>query len=377
MKSIFIFVAFVFASALLYSQAANTAPTGVTKGSVTGTVYCDNTHTVARFARVVLVPYKTDDKTQKVSFGFSGFTGSTDAYGNFSLPDVPEGEYLALTRQNGYISEQILWNQSTVDAADTSKRPGVPITVMAGRETRVTLTSHLGASLGGRVRYDDGGYAVGIALSLLRKNSQEKWEEYNLQSSLGRFGNRSGEVTDSLGRYYLSGLPEGEYQIVASLPDQVVLPQTTSVLTHPSIRGDLARSSSNPANSLKVYYGNTFHQKQAQTIKVSDVDHPEGLDIVINMKDLHSIRGVLPTLKGVTFTTCYADLTETGESLAARDFSIEKSGEFAIALVPAGEYDFAVDCMPEETSGKRRSRIRFKQHISLQADIDNLSFTTK
>jgi hypothetical protein len=135
-------------------------------GTITGRVYCQDTQLPARFA-VALIPIP--DLTGKPSV--PEITGRAEAKtnldGEYTLANIPIGEYFVVAEMQGYVSPVWQFNEGDLQrqtAATTKNLSALLPTVHIdpGKTSHMDLALERGASMSGTVSYDDGAPGIGI-----------------------------------------------------------------------------------------------------------------------------------------------------------------------------------------------------------------------
>ena len=295
-----------------------------TKGSVSGIVLCADTGKPARFAAVSLLPAPAKDAKPGESAAISAEEcGQTSLDGSFHLEAVEPGQYYAFASQEGYfnperaidlnrVNAKTSDNDQALELLDQWKDQLVLVTVRAHHATALNLSIHRAAEINGAVTFDDGPPAIGMRFRVLRKTAPKAW------SSVGftLFGDWAiSSVTDSHGRYALTGLPAGEYIVCALMPVET------------------------ESAAPQICLGNTLRRKNATTVKVADGDIAEGQDMVIPLTGLHNLSGkVDAAADGHPPTQATIHLLYADDREEARKTAMLKDGSFSFPYVAAEKY---------------------------------------
>jgi hypothetical protein len=303
-------------TALLFIMLAGCgyAQTQSGTGGLVGQVFCSDTQKPARFALVSLVPDVTEEGVNRRSYGSS--SASTAADGTFSMKDVLPGVYDVQVLMPGYIQpirQLNLFTDSDSDLRQRLLRMLTKVKIDAGQTANATVTAYRGADLSGTVNYDDGTPAAGITVSALMAIPVAGSDtSTSANTNLRAVGSNS--QTDDRGRFHLSGLSDGSYTVQA-LP-----------------RG---------GGLFPVYLGNTIDRAKAALVTAKAGDERTGMDLQMDITDLHRVRGVLMSpdnhaLANVNVTLTLAD-SPTGQLSATTG----PDGSFSFATVPDGKFTVA------------------------------------
>jgi hypothetical protein len=311
------------------------APTG----SVSGHVFCADTHTPCRFASVTIeaVPQVKGDAPNTLTSKPRNYSTSTDLEGAFQITGVVPGDYYALARLTGYFlpydlavsefSENSPLRAKAIDAVLPK------ITVNAGLTTTSVLNLSSGASLSGTVRFDDGGVAPFLRLHLYRQDGSGKWKLY-----LNRSGDPAlaplglGTHTDGRGRFSELGLPQGVYCIQIMLPE--VSNVSNTITGKPSVTYTITTG-----DALRVYNGDKYRLRDATPIELHDGEDRSGIDINIPTSSLHSIQGaIVAKADGHNLTEGEVRLLDPSDRTMLRETRIQPDGTFSFHYLVKGSY---------------------------------------
>ncbi len=281
--------------ALAAQQAAPVGPAAADAetGTVTGHVTCGDTRGPARMASVVLQPVvdlnspALGPETRNSKSEPTTIAVGTMLDGSFRIPNVAVGDYYVIAEKLGYLSPLSVFsrddlNHPTVQTKVLIAELLTTVTVVANRTSTAEVSLVRGATIGGAVRFDDGGPYASAEVSLMRKDATGKWVAFrtHLMASMSFV-----DSTDDRGRFRLVGLPPGEYLLRTKVDIHDV--QTTYVFRTSGASG------ARPGFTLDVYYGDVVRQRDAKTVKVVDGEQSDGNDIEIPLSKLHSVSGFL------------------------------------------------------------------------------------
>jgi hypothetical protein len=314
-------------------------------GQVTGQVLCQDSGLPARFATVQLVSEKSQQnplpdptkmgnnpdlaklmaKAMAAAMKGSNLSTVTGMDGSFSLDKVPPGTYYLIAQLPGYRSAISALSQSERMKADADILAAVgnmaqKIVVAGGASTSVNLSLELGATISGKVSYDDGSPAPSVTPTLLILQKSGKWKE--LQVSMLPV------VTDDRGQFRFFGLPAGKYAVKATLPVSQPVAGLGSVSVHMNL-----------ADALVVYHSGVLREKDIKPIELGDGDHKDGIEVVFPINGLHSISGtVVAKFDKHPVNSGTIQLLDPETKAAVRTGEIIEDGTFKLGYVPEGSY---------------------------------------
>ncbi len=339
----------LFIVLLALAPAARSQQTQAT-GSVTGHVFCADTHLPARLASVYLLSVVNPNTTPvKVStLEDQSHEAATNVLqtvldGSFTIPNVHPGNYYVIAEQPGYLSPLAQLSREALNHPDKTTLALMaqlltPVTVAANKLSSVQVSMPKGAGVSGVVRFDDGSPSVGTTISLLHQDTAGKWVSFH-DSLL-----HSGANTDDRGAFRISGLPAGKYLVKASLSMQNI--------TTDEMFGGGSGMSSYTGYSLSLFSGNATRPRDAKPFTLSSGEDLTLPDFEIPLAKLHTVTGTL--LVGETgvaansgkVTLLYPDdKTEFTSTTVSKD-----DNAFHFLYVPEGNY------LLEITSAKQVSR---------------------
>ncbi|MGO4211421.1 hypothetical protein AB4Y89_07595 [Terriglobus sp. 2YAB30_2] len=306
-------------------------------GSVTGHIFCADTHAPARFARVSLVRLRdTENLERQIGVMFSSFGGpaTTDMEGAFAIPHVAPGTYALQVDLAGYLDPT-----SVVDMQDWMKpdpqvqanlRSALPTVTIRGAET-ASLDASLerGATLSGKVLFDDGSVASGIAMQLMDAPAVVG---PGGSTARHRAGLHRSYFTDDQGNFRISSIPPGDYVAAAAIQIQRMVPLSTG------------RSAfQNVGSSQTIYAPGSFRKKNANIIKVSGTDEKSGITITIPTRGMHFVAGtVIQQENGMPVTGGNVQMVDEDDPTFMLNGQIAPDGSFRIDFVTPGQYTLRV-----------------------------------
>jgi hypothetical protein len=346
---------------------------------VTGHVNCSDTHTPCRFASVILQPAQTVDHAEAVGLNklaesdwkaldSSSYSAATGIDGSFQINGVAPGDYYVHSVFVGYLDPYNLALTGALDSPAQSLeaiKKNVPrVTVAAGKITSADLTLVRGASLGGTIRFDDGGFAYLAAIRLYRKDSVGNWNKYG-DSRIGGIRFDRTWNTDDRGHFAVEGLVPGTYTVEATLPEPANLGGLGVGL---AIGG---------TNSLSVYNGDKSKLKDAVPIELTEGEDRSDVDITIPTTALHSLEGtVTANPDGRLVTKGTVRLLDPEDKTVLREVNLNKDGSFKFNLVLSGSYIVQVAAQAEGSVRQAASQYKtLTAPLPVESDISDLNYT--
>jgi hypothetical protein len=280
-------------------------------GTLIGHVICSDTNGPARFAKVWLVsvaPSKTSAEEP----------ATADADGIYFFKAVPSGTYYVHAQMSGYADPITLFNSADFASTDPAihaliAKAAPSITINDTEAARMDLRIDRGASISGRILYDDGAPAQNWAVFAQRPPKDSHRSEPALSNV------RSG--TDDLGYFRLSGLPAGEYILIASYQDSMLHGLNAGTMRQDHI-------------AIVVFSGSTSFASKAQTIAVGPGDARTGVDITVPLNNLHRIKGQVLAKSDSRPATYGTVMLFTDESTIVSSAAILADGSFTLDFVP-------------------------------------------
>jgi len=317
-------------------------------GHVTGRIFCHDTGEPARFAGVQLLAEKpakqpTPDLSslgKNADFGklmatalSSAMKGSnlstvTSLDGTFSLEKVPAGTYYVIPQFAGYLSPASGYSQKERMKPDDAMLAAVESTaqkIVVGPDQSVSVIVELerGATLSGRVTYDDGSPAAGVATVLMVRQKDGKWKD------LGSVGVMPA-ATDDVGRFRFSGILAGQYAVKATLPvAQAVVGIGPNAISMHMNTGDM----------LTVYSGGAMREKDVKPIELTAGTQRDDVEVIFPLNGLHTISGsVVAKSDNHSLNAGIVELDDPETKAQVRMAMIAQDGTFQFNYVPDGTY---------------------------------------
>jgi hypothetical protein len=338
-------------------------------GSVTGHVYCADTNTPARMARVRLESAKegSGGNPQSTSDLPVGGIVQTALDGSFLIPNVPPGSYYVSATLSGYLSPR-LGHEDEDDAlppAPAGKLPlsDLKIAVQTDQAASIDIRLERGAAVSGTVRFDDGSPAVGVHVGpvhIVRSATKSSYSD--------DFGVQGDVVTNDLGHYRISGMHGGRYAVEALLSHLDVVPKAN----HDSAFSDMLRS------VLVVYSGDATRKSAAASFTLSPGQERTGEDITIPLSKLHTVSGVVTAARdGHPINAGNLALMSPEDKELVADAEISTDGTFQIEAVPEGSYILRIlDAHDTMKGSGDKTTYRYgdlEQSLKIESDVPNLA----
>lgn len=245
--------------------------------------------------------------------------------GSFSLDKVPPGTYYLIAQLPGYRSPLSGLSQTERMKADAEILVAVEstaqkIVVVGGASTSVNLSLEPGATLSGKVSYDDGSPAPSVTPTLLMLQKDGKWKELQV-STLP-------VATDDRGQFRFFGLPAGKYAVKATLPVSQPVAGLGTISVH-----------MNREDALVVYHSGVLREKDIKAIELGDGDHRDGIEVIFPVNGLHSLSGtVTAKVDKHAVNSGTIQLQDPDTKASVRTGLVGDDGTFKLSYVPEGSY---------------------------------------
>lgn len=317
-------------------------------GAVTGKVLCTDTNDPARMAKVHLEAVKASEIEKKRAKAENGPTSTeqvtiaTDLNGEFVFPKVAPGDYYVDVEMVGYLSTRAMFTAK--EMADTTPemqrmiaRALHRIRVEGGRTEHVEIGLERGGAVSGTVLFDDGSPASGLAVKILKKQPNSKWEELKLPVS----GFMRGTLTDDRGQFRVAALPADTYMLEVDMALQ------DEKRTTMSSAGEHFSEMTTATNRFELpFFGRgATRQSEAATFTLGAGQELTGEDVTVPLAKLHRVTGIVVAKKdGHKVNAGKLELTyrDDGKQLATAGVSRE-DGLFRFEFVPEGDYILKVE----------------------------------
>jgi len=313
------------------------------RSAVTGRVLCGDTGLPARFAVVQLLPVRNVPEPSSTSQNFSSglqkameghaVTALTRIDGSFRLENVTPGVYYVIPQLAGYLTPLVAqFSLEELASLDDESRRTVEssvekIAIEPGHTQHIDLKIIRGGALSGQITYDDGAPAENVITQLFLREKSGTWKPVMVNQY--RIGIVAG-ATDDQGHYRYSGLPAGEYGVMATLPTtQVsVLPGTSSAAVQVHLN-----------DALQVYSGNVYHQREMKGFSLGPGEDQSGADIIFPISSLFSLAGhILAGRDHHAIATGIVVLRDPVDHSDLRTAFLALDGAFSFNYLPSGSY---------------------------------------
>jgi hypothetical protein len=342
-------------------------------GTVTGRVIAQDTQQPARFAQVSL---QGVEPTEGAARGARQVFLRTDVEGNFTATNVEPGDYYVTASATGYISERNLLQAKVSAGADPAALLAqVPVVhVTAGGSSAITVNIERGGSLAGRVQWEDGSPASGLAMSAVSPNTAPQSDSFSPRVQMfpgaGGLGNYAG--IDDRGAFRISGLPSGDYLLRIEIQ-----PQMQQIGNARSFQ---------IFSPIVVYAPGVFRKTDAKPVSLKAGDERDDVRMVIDLRSLHTVSGtVLSSNPSQAVASGRVLLTDSIDPSLQVACSIQPDGSFTLRYVPAGNYTLRVEGASTNAStfrivnGNAGSSVSFQAFQQAQivgdTDISGLALT--
>jgi hypothetical protein len=338
-------------------------PPAVT-GSVTGSVYDEETRLPLRFAEINLVPIPSKpDETPTSSQPAVGnaqqqrkrsvqrVEGTSDIDGNFRLA-VPEGDYLVAALKPGYITPGAAAAMDFSLSEDQLKNLTASLSqvhVGAGGTANVSLPLHRGAVITGRMQFADGSPAIGVPVGCEAIDSYERLESAMRPENRGKVASPLLEALRSLASQRRSSQnpttdDQGRYRIFGLSPGQCVV--STIFMDHGPGRVVMNDGSTPSSGHLQhmypevlgVYAPAAFRRKDAKVFDIRGDEQITDADLTIDPNGMHTLRGKVLAADDHRAPQATVRLKEEGGKEAPRLVELQDDGTFQISYLPSGRY---------------------------------------
>lgn len=322
------------AAAPTHAQPQNNAPSfqvidppqlqvPLTGYPVLGRMTCADTQRAARFAQVTLISANGNGNG-----GGRRFSARTDLDGNFTIPNVPSGDYYVTGALPGYVNQarqvQTVLNAGT----DPAALSGVPLVHVSAGGGSAALSLQRGGTLAGTVQWDDGTPAAGVSVAAQSATASSATST-DPARAFGNFalGGNAGAQTDDRGRFRLSGLAPGSYYLHATV--QAPAPVRSDDRGFPRTL------------SLSVYAPDKIRRTDATPVTIGSGEERPDVNLVIGLAGMHTVSGTV-SASAAQVRSGSVNLSDQTDPTLARNVAIASDGSFTIPYVPPGTYTLRI-----------------------------------
>jgi len=225
------------------------------------------------------------------------YSSTVGADGTYTFTKVKPGTYYVHATVPGYIDPLTAFTSEELTSDDPAVRQRIaaiatPVTITGNEDVHADLRLERGASITGRVLYDDGTPAAGWTVRIVH-NSPGVGIAPLLPGGFDASDvdlSHPSEIssTDDTGRFRIAGLATGDYIVQARLVASSLGTSGFNPITMGSGSNALA---ARMGLRLTVYSGNALRLADAKPISVRTGDDRSGVDIIMPLRTLHSISG--------------------------------------------------------------------------------------
>lgn len=309
------------------------APSTQETGTIQGHVYGADTNAPIRAAALILKiaqPGKALNAGDVTDFSAVVAVGSSHLDGSFSFIRLKPGRYYLMASALGYLTPvpEEETKAVTPDVSLTKKNDPAtsrnPLLIDLGPAQTVQADFQLerGASIEGRILYDDGSPMTSTVVKALRKALDGSWKEF--------FNGIGLTTTDDLGRYRIAGLQPGEYVVGAD----------AMITTDSVFKADQMEPERSSMTHFHVYSGNVFDEKDATSFKLTRGEERYGEDLIFRASALHNVAGIVVAQQdGHPLPDAHVELDAATDGRAVDSVNVlNSSGVFRLEFVPEGRY---------------------------------------
>ena len=311
-------------------------------GRVIGHVYCIDTNGPARLASVTLQPVPARKAKVEVNDNIEAKETPavmTDIYGEFIIEHVKAGLYYVVADLPGYLNPTSQFTEEelkhpTAEILDLLEQSFPRVRVDASLTAHIDVQLQRGAAVSGSIRYDDGSPAIGVTIQLLHKDKDAKWRP-EMPGTVRRM--LFGSKTDDRGDYRISGLGTGDVIVKCTMR------QVSMMIQPRSFMGPPLSVVTSDEQTINIYSGGAFREKDAKPIKLTSGMDVTDADIVVALGKIHRVSGLVTSVRdGHVLGGGTAELLYADDGAKVSDTDIAPDGSFQFVLVPEGEYQLAV-----------------------------------
>jgi hypothetical protein len=259
--------------------------------------------------------------------------------GSFIITGVPEGDYYIFGEMPGYL--QPYKHLAKVDPDATAEQDmenamsEVPVIhVAADRTTTKEITIKRGATISGRVVYDDGTPAPNLSLSCEPVEAEDLFAS-ELPTSMEMVSVQANSAsTDDRGRFRILGLNTGKYRVLVHVVAE------DEFQWNP---GGARVMETFSAQQMTIYAPGKFRKGEAQVIEVRGDKEVPDVEIKIALDSTHTVTGrIVAKEDNHTPNRSFATLADSTGELPSREVRVNPQGQFHFSYVPPGTYELRI-----------------------------------
>jgi hypothetical protein len=310
----------------------------------------------------------------------SSATVQTGLDGSFLMQNVLPGTYYVAAAKLGYASPVPLSyfahddsNNAPKDLKEALADALTPVTVAANRTATTDIFLNRGAVISGSVRFEDGEPYSQATVSLLRKDKDGKWADFETQEGLFVLSKVGGSPTDDQGNFRVAGLPAGEYLL-----------RTTLELSGADVSSPGVDSPNEPDYRWDIYFGNGIRPSEAKIISLKEGEQSNGNTIEIRLSRLHSVSGTILNVEtGAPINRADVELHNFDDDSICTVTRINRdTGQFRFPYVAEGGYTLKVtgasDILPGKGGEKPiRTYANASQSIIVKGETSGVTIQVK
>ena len=341
-------------------------------GTLTGHVTLADTHGPARFAHVLLKPVapSQDNSAADLLKGLSSALGSSTPPdeqasagaalnrlmssvselaqsttvamdGSYTLANVKPGDYYVHAALPGYVDPLAAVppeDFASTDPATVARIHALApiVTIASNGSAAQDLQLHHGASLSGRITWQDGTPAPGWIIRVIPAPSgwKEKFASTTLLDSI------TVDPTDAIFHATHSTNDHGEWRTYGLAPGDYFV---EAVLSVGAVNGGSANPSMATAaltgTRIVLYSGNALLLRDATTISLRDGEDHASVNLQMPLTGLHSVSGrVVASSTGMTVNSGSVQLDLNGDKSYSQTAQLSSDGAFHLDYIPSGSY---------------------------------------
>jgi hypothetical protein len=321
------------------------SPAVVSAATISGSVICADTNGPARLAMVIL--RSTTASAGGKMMADSGHSVPVGLDGSYRFTNVRPGTYQIGATLAGYIDPLGEFSPEDFASQDPEMQKRiraaaqVVVTITGNESAHIDLRLERGASISGRVLFEDGSPAIGWQVQSAAAPAKGAENPF-VPGGLKNLPHLP-VTTDDTGHFRLSGLPSGEYVLQAR------------VNVEGMDRGGFAPTSSGAGMEgnfvwlmgiqLTAYSGSAMHVADAKAVSVSAGDEWTGVEIVVPLYQMHAVSGhVLAKTDAHAVNFGTVELADKKDSSVTFTATLHEDGSFRFEYVPGNsEYTLTTD----------------------------------